>query len=344
MAQVARIGGQLLQDNLQRELADLAFDTNLLVVKRDNTLGINTTTTPRNLTIAGTLRTASGNSDPDIVFGNSFKVGDITLATTGISQASGDVTIKSTHAEGYITTTGIGSNNFAIKGDGIIALQTNGGIGLRSEVLDGQTVAWESNSNYGNYWSPGPITSASSTPNDMNRLFDYALSLSQSGNWNAEELAALDFDGDGDIQADDVLKLGTLNTAFVSGVAYPASSTLADHANTSAFKAYIEKYYPTSAPRRLQLETGDTLTVTGNVHATGNMTYSGGSITIGDDSTDTASFLAEFKNDLIPDDSDRFHIGKDDDSTGPNKRFKNAVTELNADSIQANGLVYQGNE
>ena len=49
--QVARIGGQLLQDNLLRELADLQFDTDLLVVKRDNTLGVNTTTTPRNLTI-----------------------------------------------------------------------------------------------------------------------------------------------------------------------------------------------------------------------------------------------------------------------------------------------------
>jgi len=39
--QVARIGGQLLQDNLLRELADLKFDNDLLVVKRDNTLGIN---------------------------------------------------------------------------------------------------------------------------------------------------------------------------------------------------------------------------------------------------------------------------------------------------------------
>ena len=344
MVQVARIGGQLLQDNLQRELADLAFDTDLLVVKRDNTLGINTTTTPRNLTINGTLRTASGNSDPDIIFDNSFKVGDITLATSGISQASGDVTIKSTHAEGYITTTGIGSNNFAIKGDGIIALQTNGGIGLRPEVFDGQTAAWNSNGNYGNYWNPGPINSASSTPNDMNRLYDYALTLSQSGNWTAEELAALDFDGDGDIQADDVLKLGTMNTQFNLGVAYPATRTLADHANTDAFKAYIEKYYPTSAPKLLQLETGDTLTVTGNVHATGNITYSGSSITIGSDSTDTASFLAEFKDDLIPDDSDRFHIGKGDDSTGPNKRFKIAVNNLIADSVQASGIIYQGIE
>jgi len=148
--QVARIGGQLLQDNLLRELADLKFDNDLLVVKRDNTLGINTTTTPRNLTINGTIRTASGNSDPDIIFGNSLKVGDITLATTGISTPSGNVTLKSTHSQGYITTTGIGSYNFAVKGDGIQALQTNGGIGIKSEVLDGQTAAWNSNGNYGN--------------------------------------------------------------------------------------------------------------------------------------------------------------------------------------------------
>ena len=83
MVQVARIAGQLLQDNLQRELADLAFDTDLLVVKRDNTLGINTTTTPRNLTINGTLRTSSGSSDPDIIFSNSISVGNLTLASSG---------------------------------------------------------------------------------------------------------------------------------------------------------------------------------------------------------------------------------------------------------------------
>ena len=342
--QVARIGGQLLQDNLLRELADLKFDNDLLVIKRDNTLGINTTTTPRNLTINGTLRTTSGGSDPDVIFGNSFKVGDITLATTGISTASGNISIKSTHPQGFITTAGVGSYNFAVKGDGIQALQTNGGIGIKSEVFTGQTEAWNSNGNYGNYWDPGPRNSASSPPNDMDRLYDYALSLSQSGNWTAEELAALDWDGDGDIQADDVLQLKELNTQFVSGTAFPASNTLAEHANTTAFKAYIEKYYPRSVPRQLQLQTGGTLTVTGNVHATGDITYGGTSITIGDDSTDTASFLAEFKNDLIPDDSDRFHIGKDDDSTGPAKGFRIAVENLIADSVKASGLVYQGIE
>jgi len=342
--QVARIGGQLLQDNLLRELADLKFDNDLLVVKRDNTLGINTTTTPRNLTINGTLRTASGGSDPDIILGNSFKVGDLTLATTGISTASGNITLSSTHPQGYITTNGIGSYNFAVKGDGIQALQTNGGIGIRSEVFDGQTAAWNSNGNYGNYWDPGPKISASSPPNDMDRLYDYALTLSQSGSWTPEELAALDWDGDGDIQADDVLQLGELNTKFVNNTAFPASNTISEHANPTAFKAYIAKYYPRSAPKELQLQTGGTLTVTGNLHATGDITYGGTSITIGDDSTDTASFLAEFKNDLIPDDSDRFHIGKDDDSTGPAKGFKIAVDNLIADSVKASGLVYRGIE
>ena len=342
--QVARIGGQLLQDNLLRELADLKFDNDLLVVKRDNTLGINTTTTPRNLTINGTLRTASGGSDPDIILGNSFKVGDLTLATTGISTASGNITLSSTHPQGYITTNGIGSYNFAVKGDGIQALQTNGGIGIKSEVFDGQTAAWNSNGNYGNYWNPGPKISASSPPNDMDRLYDYALTLSQSGSWTPEELAALDWDGDGDIQADDVLQLGELNTKFVNNTAFPASNTISEHANPTAFKAYIAKYYPRSVPKELQLQTGGTLTVTGNVHATGNITYGGTSITIGDDSTDTASFLAEFKDDLVPDDSDRFHIGKDDDSTGPAKGFRIAVENLVADSVKASGLVYQGIE
>ena len=342
--QVARIGGQLLQNNLLRELADLKFDNDLLVIKRDNTLGINTTTTPRNLTVTGTLRTTSGSSDPDVIFGNSFKVGDLTLATTGISTASGDVTLKSTHPAGFVSTNGIGSYNFAVKGDGIQALQTNGGIGIKSEAFDGQTAAWNSNGNYGNYWDPGPRNSATSVPNDMDRLYDYALSLSQSGSWTPEELAALDWDGDGDIQADDVLQLGELNTKFVNGVAYPASNTIAEHNNPTAFKAYIAKYYPRSVPKELQLQTGGTLTVTGNVHATGNITYGGTSITIGDDSTDSASFLAEFKNDLIPDDTDRFHIGKDDDSTGPAKGFRIAVDNLIADSVKASGLVYQGIE
>ena len=343
--QVARIGGQLLQDNLLRELADLQFDTDLLVVKRDNTLGVNTTTTPRNLTINGTMRTTSGGSDPDIVFGNSISVGDFTLASSGISTATGDITIKSTHPHGYISTSGIGSYNFAVKGDGILALQTNGGIGFKSEVVDGQTAAWNSNGNYGNYWYPGPINSASSVDNDCTRLVAEADAIRLRGApFSAQELQLFDWDQDGDIQADDILNLGNMNTSYGGGQAFPASKTLADHPNTDALKAYIEANYPRSAPRKLYFDTGSTLTVTGDVHATGNVTYGGSSITIGDDSTDSARFLSDFHNNLVPDLDNVYHIGKDDDSTGGAKRFRGTFNNLVADSITANGLIYQGIE
>ena len=342
--QVARIGGQLLQDNLLRELADLKFDNDLLVVKRDNTLGINTTTTPRNLTINGTLKASSGSSDPDVIFTNSLKVGDFTLATTGISTPSGDVTLKSTHPEGYIVTNGIGSYNFAVRDDGLVALGTNDGVGIRSEVYDGQTEVWNSNGNYGTYWYPGPIDDVGKF-NDGTRLYDEANAIRLRGApFTQEELDVFDWDEDGDIQADDVLKTGTLNTQFAGGIAYPATRTLADHPKPDKLKEYIKENYPRSAPRDLQFQTGDTLTVDGNLHATGNITYGGNSITIGDDSTDSARFLADFVGDILPDQNNVFHIGKDDDSTGPKKGFRIAAREMVADSIFANGIIYQGIE
>ena len=343
--QVARIGGQLLQADLLRELDDLKFDNDLLVVKRDNTLGINTTTTPRNLTVTGTMRTASGSSADDIIFGNSLKVGDFTIATTGISTGVGDVTLKSTHPQGYIRTNGIGSYNFAVRDDGLVALGTNDSVGLKSEVVDGQTLAWNSNGNYGDYWYPGPINSATSVPNDATRLYDEANNIRLRGApFTAQELEIFDWDQDGDVQADDVLNIGNLNTSYGGGQAFPASKTLADHPNTDALKAYIEANYPRSAPRKLQLQTGNTLTVTGNIHASGNITYGGTSLTIGDDSTDTATFSADFHDDLVPDQDGVFHIGKDNDSTGPQKAFKMAVAELKADSVFTGGIIYRGIE
>ena len=342
--QVARIGGQLLQANLLRELDDLKFDNDLLVVKRDNTLGINTTTTPRNLTVNGTLKARSGDSTDDIIFGNSLKVGDFTIATSGISTGVGDVTLRSTHPEGYITTNGLGSYNFAVRDDGLVALGTNDSVGLKSEVIDGQTVAWNTNGNYGNYWYPGPI-SATLSLNDGTRLYDIANDIKNRGApFTQQELDVFDWDEDGDIQADDVLKTGTLNTSYGGGQQFPASRTFADHPNPDKLKEYIEENLPKSAPRKLQFQTGDTLTVTGNVHATGNITYGGTSLTIGDDSTDTATFFADFHNDLIPDQDNVFHIGKDDDSTGPQKGFRIAVNELVSDSVFAKGIIYQGIE
>jgi hypothetical protein len=344
--QVQRIGGQLLAANLQRELADLAFDTDLLVVKRDNTLGINTTTTPRNLTVNGTLRTASGTSDPDIIFGNSITVGDLTLSTTGATAPTGNITIESTHADGYITAGGLGSLNFAVKANGAIeALNTNGSLGFRSTYFAGQTQAWNDEGNYGDYWYPGPKNSASAPSNDGDALYAEAQAIATRGApFSAEELAVFDWDTDGDIQADDILKTLTLNSQFTGGQYFPASRTLGDHPNPTALKNYIIANYPNSYPRQLQLQTGGTLNVAGNVHATGNITYGGGTLTIGDDSTDSARFLAEFKNPLIPDQDLTYTLGRDDDSTGPDegKRFSLYANTLETNYLNVVDIIYQG--
>ena len=344
--QVQRIGGQLLAANLQRELADLAFDTDLLVIKRDGTLGVNTTTTPRNLTVNGTLRTTSGSTDPDIIFGNSITVGDLTVSTTGATAPTGNITIESTHADGFISAGGLGSLNFAVKANGAIeALNTNGSLGFRSTYVAGQTEAWNNDGNYGDFWYPGPKNSASAPDNDGDRLYQEAQSIATRGApFSSQELEIFDWDQDGDIQADDVLKTLTLNSQFTNGQYFPASRTLADHPNTAALKAYILANYPNSYPRELQLQTGGTLNVTGDVHTTGNITYGGTTITVGDDSTDSARFFAEFTNPLVPDQDLTYNIGRDDDSTGPEpgKRFSLYANTLETNYLNAVDIVYQG--
>ena len=346
--QVQRIGGQLLTANLERELADLAFDTNLLVVKRNGTLGVNTTTTPRTLTVNGTLKVASGTSDPDIIFNNSLTVGDLTVSTEGASRATGNITLASTHPDGYITAGGLGSLEFAVKDNSAIeALNTNGSIGFRSTYLAGMTEAWNYNQLYGEYWYPGARNSADAPENDCDRIYADAVAVAQRGApFTQQELDAFDYDGDGDVQIDDALDILAMNSQFINGQYFPSTNAISDHSNPEGFKAYVEANYPRSVPKILQLQTGGTLNVDGNLHATGNITYGGTDLTVGDDSTDNARFLADFASNLVPDLTDLYVIGRDDDSTGPNpgKRFNLHVKTLDVGYVQTKNIVYQGIE
>jgi len=344
--QVQRIGGQLLAENLQRELADLAFDTDLLVIKRDGTIGVNTHTTPRKLTVNGSFKSNSGDASPDIILGNSLTVGDFTISSLGASVPSGNVTLQTTHPDGFFTMGGLGSLNYAVRSSGAIeAIVTNASIGFQSTWKAGMTTAWNNEDYYGEYWYPGPKDSASAPDNDGDRLYAEAQAISLRGApFTQDELDVFDWDQDGDVQADDVLKTLTLNSQFTNGQYFPASRRLSDHPNVAALKAHIEANYPDSYPRKLQLQ-GDpngTLNVTGNVHATGNITYGGDTITIGDDSTDSARFLAEFKNDIIPNETNRYKIGQTDDSTVIPKRFNAHIKSLFTDTLTGKDIVYQG--
>jgi hypothetical protein len=343
--QVQRIGGQLLTANLERELADLAFDTDLLVVKRNGTLGVNTTTTPRDLTVNGTLKVSSGTSDPDIIFNNSLTIGDLTISTEGASVPTGDITILSEHPDGFISASGIGSLEFAVKDNSSIeALNTNGSVGFRSTYLAGMTEAWNYNQLYGEYWYPGARNSASAPENDCDRIYADAVAVAQRGApFTQQELDAFDYDGDGDVQIDDALDILAMNSQFINGQYFPATNAISDHSNPEGFKAYVEANYPRSVPRDFQLVTGGTLNVDGNVHATGNITYGGEQITVGDDSTDSARFFAEFASNLVPDVDDFYVLGRDDDSTGPDpgKRFSMHIGTLVTQEVKGKDLVYQ---
>ena len=66
-----------------------------------------------------------------------------------------------------------------------------------------------------------------------------------------EELEVFDWDNDGNILADDVLKTGTLNTVH-GGTAFP-TRTLGDRPDPDKLKAYIEANPPRSAPKNYNL-------------------------------------------------------------------------------------------
>ena len=60
MAQLGRISGQILKDNLLREGVDIAFETDLLYIDVNNDrLGVNTNTPSHDLQVAGSLRSTN---------------------------------------------------------------------------------------------------------------------------------------------------------------------------------------------------------------------------------------------------------------------------------------------
>ena len=92
--------------------------------------------------------------------------------------------------------------------------------------------------------------------------------------------------------------------------------------------------------KQLQLQTGGTLTVTGDGTCPGNITYGGTSITIGDDSTDRAKPSRDPKRFNTPDDSDRYSILVKHMIVQVLQKDLESAPPIPADSVKASGLVY----
>lgn len=71
MAQLGRISGQILKDNLLREGVDIAFETDLLYIDVNNDrLGVNTNTPSHDLQVAGSLRSTNLIATTSLLSGN----------------------------------------------------------------------------------------------------------------------------------------------------------------------------------------------------------------------------------------------------------------------------------
>lgn len=132
MTQMGRISGPLLKDNLERNGADLAFDTDLLYLKIGpiktgtspfedgdpnptagaNGIGINTDAPTRDLSVDG----AGKISDSLIVTGVAATIDNIVINTNGsISSVSGPIIIEPTGADAFVEYGKVTTTDFVIK-------------------------------------------------------------------------------------------------------------------------------------------------------------------------------------------------------------------------------------
>lgn len=125
MAQIGRIGGPLLTDNLLRNGNDLAFETSLLYLKvGTNQLGVNTNAPSNDLTINGTSNVTNLIVTTDAIFGN------LEATTNQIQNALSSIIFAPTGGSATITAPKIATANLSITGNTILNTTANSDINI----------------------------------------------------------------------------------------------------------------------------------------------------------------------------------------------------------------------
>lgn len=151
MAQMGRIGGPLLADNLLRNGADLAFETDLLYLNVGSKyLGINTNGPSSDLVI-GTALSNGGTGTSSIqtvnLIATSTTIANWSIATNTIQQLTGGITIQPNQSSNpTIVTPGLSTANLYFSGNTLTDTVTNDSVNL-SPNGTGQVVISNGNSN-----------------------------------------------------------------------------------------------------------------------------------------------------------------------------------------------------
>lgn len=339
MARIGRIGGAVLQHDLVRNGVDLAFkntasDTSLLFLDvNNNRLGINKDVAGVTLHIDGTLHA-------DNYFGQSFSNGDLEFSESAITKLTpGPVYFNAT-----VTYQGLATDQLEIDTNFIRTTQSNADLELRANA-SGEVVFENHTDIEGDLFSLNEVAVADLSTLEVFSNSSLLGNLDINGNVitntsnNADLYLKASGTGsiviDAKVNAPSILVWGNatsdaIRTTSLTGhvpttktINASDSITTTDLNVATTFSASDVEIHQntiktTASDLNLNLNSAGTgsiqllkdTNVTGNLHATGDITFDG-NIILGDDSSqDNLTINADIASDIIPSQHEAFDLGE----------------------------------
>jgi len=277
-AELGRISGPLLANNLTRNGIDLSFrnlqtDPDLLYLNVvDGRIGVNTSTPGRELDVPVKIR--STNFKTDIL----SSIGNYTVSTNRIINGIGTIYIQPAQVTNFVTTTG--AMNYSVGGNAAYFFRTYGPLHT-SEGFDRIQEGWLAYGAGGILI--GTVVSNVPDPGDNNESCTITIS---GGNF-----------------VQNTFYYFTGNVVVSSGtITSPGLTTDNLELNTNLIQSTTTDtdidLYPTGIGK-INLNPGTDVYINANLHVTGNLTFDG-DITLGNENTDNIVFASDVNSDIIP--------------------------------------------
>jgi hypothetical protein len=270
MSQEGRIGGPLLAQDLLRNSIDLAFETSLLYLNVGSRfLGINTQGPTSDLTI-GTVKNNGGTTNSQIGTVNlrvdtTANIGNFTLGTSTIQHLTSSITVTPA-SSGNTVTPGLSTSNLYAYGNTVSNTVTNNSINFTPNSSPVTTSSVQNQAGLDN--ATGLFTGGFSGANVLGKVIIGWTVVSQP-TWTVTAV---------DSVAQTITITGGM---FLAGSSYQFTGLSSGEINFANGNGNV------------------TVNVNTGLHATGNITWDG-NITLGNQTTDTITFAAEVKSDILP--------------------------------------------
>jgi len=270
MSQEGRIGGPLLAQNLLRNGTDLSFETSLLYFNVGSQyLGINTQGPTSDLTI-GTVKNNGGTTNSKIGTVNlrvdtTANIGNFVIGTSTIQHLTSSITITPA-SSGNTVTPGLSTSSLYSYGNTVSTTVTNDNINFtpNSSLVTTSSVQNQA----GLDSATGLFTGGFSGANVLGRVVIGWTVVGQP-TWTVTAVNSV---------AQTITITGGM---FLAGSSYQFTGLSSGQINLANDNGSVD------------------VNVNAGLHATGNITWDG-NITLGNQTTDTITFAAEVKSDILP--------------------------------------------